>query len=53
LNRAKEGGGLEFLNFLAPPRKGFTWNPASGCNNLDCGARKPKRREGPEFEAYS
>lgn len=38
MNRAK-GGGWEFLDYLAPPRKGFTWNPASGCNIENCAVR--------------
>ena len=37
MNRAK-GGGWEFLE--ATGLRGYTWNPASGCNNLDCAVRK-------------
>lgn len=37
MNRAK-GGGWEFLEVTGLP--GFTWNPASGCNILDCAVRR-------------
>lgn len=37
MNRAK-GGGWEFLDYLAPPRLGFTWNAGSGCD-IQCGVR--------------
>jgi len=39
MNRAK-GGGWEFLDYLCPPRLGFTWNGASGCNIITCAVRK-------------
>ena len=38
MNRVKEGGGWEFLLKIREPA--FTWNPASGCNNIDCAIRK-------------
>ena len=37
MNRAK-GGGWEFLDYLAPPRLGFTWSAGSGCD-IQCGVR--------------
>jgi len=37
MNRAK-GGGWEFLEVTGCP--GYTWNPASGCDNLNCAVRK-------------
>lgn len=39
MNRAK-GGGWEFLDYMNPPRLGFTWTPASGCVNSNCAVRK-------------
>jgi len=39
MNRAK-GGGWDFLDYLCPPRLGFTWNGASGCNIITCAVRK-------------
>lgn len=39
MNRAKVGG-WEFLDSMMPPRLGFTWSPASGCNITDCAVRK-------------
>ncbi len=39
MNRAK-GGGWEFLDYLAPPRLGFTWSAGSGCNVEDCALRR-------------
>jgi len=36
MNRVK-GGGWEFLEI--PGRKGFTWNPASGCSGQGCAVR--------------
>ena len=39
MNRAK-GGGWEFLDYLCPPRLGFTWTGASGCNITTCAVRK-------------
>jgi len=37
MNRAK-GGGWEFLDYLDPPKLGFTWSAGSGCN-VQCGVR--------------
>lgn len=37
MNRAK-GGGWEFLEYLAPPRLGFTWSAGSGCD-VQCSVR--------------
>lgn len=37
MNRAK-GGGWEFLDYLAPPRLGFTWSAGSGCD-IQCAVR--------------
>ena len=39
MNRAK-GGGWEFLDYLCPPRLGFTWSAGSGCNIVDCACRR-------------
>ncbi len=39
MNRAK-GGGWEFLDHLCPPRLGFTYTGASGCNIVTCAVRK-------------
>ena len=39
MNRA-EGGGWEFLDYLKPPLKGFTWNGAAGCDIQDCAVRQ-------------
>ena len=39
MNRAK-GGGWEFLDWMMPPRLGFTWTPASGCDILGCAVRR-------------
>ncbi|NQT07906.1 DUF5131 family protein [Candidatus Bathyarchaeota archaeon] len=39
MNRAK-GGGWEFLDWMMPPRLGFTWSPASGCDITDCAVRR-------------
>lgn len=39
MNRAK-GGGWGFLDYLAPPRLGFTWSGGSGCKIEDCACRR-------------
>lgn len=39
MNRATEGG-WGFLNYLDPPRLGFTWSGGSGCNLVSCAVRK-------------
>ena len=39
MNRAK-GGGWEFLDYLDPPRLGFTWSAGSGCKIKGCAVRR-------------
>lgn len=39
MNRAKDGG-WEFLDYLDPPRLGFTWSAGSGCSLTSCAVRK-------------